>query len=139
MIYRQGNAHITVVIGPPCSGKSTYIEEKKTRGDLIWDFDAVLQAITGLPLYERCEGAVPFCLAMRDAFFAKALHGRGVVSQIWIAMSSWSMVVNDLQRFGAEIVKLDTPKEICISRAELRGPENLKMVMEWFEKNGKTA
>lgn len=139
MIYRQGNAHITLVIGPPCSGKSTYIEQKKSRGDLIWDFDVVLQAITSLPLYERCDGAVPFCLAMRDAFLAKAVHGRGAVSKVWVAMSSWSPIANDLQRYGAEIVKLDTAKEVCLSRAELRGPENLKMVTEWFAKNGPTS
>lgn len=32
---------ITVVTGPPCSGKSTYVRTHARPGDIIVDFDAI--------------------------------------------------------------------------------------------------
>jgi hypothetical protein len=35
---------LTVVTGPPCSGKSTYVRAHAVPGDIVIDFDAIAQA-----------------------------------------------------------------------------------------------
>lgn len=36
---------ITVVTGPPCAGKTTYVQQHKRPGDIVIDFDALAQAL----------------------------------------------------------------------------------------------
>jgi len=36
---------ITVITGPPCSGKTTWVREHAKPGDLIIDFDLIAQAL----------------------------------------------------------------------------------------------
>jgi hypothetical protein len=47
---------ITLVCGPPLSGKSTYVEQRRQRHDLLLDYDEIMHAITGLPLHQRHQG-----------------------------------------------------------------------------------
>jgi len=37
---------IIVVYGPPCSGKSTYAREHVGEKDIVWDYDAIVAALT---------------------------------------------------------------------------------------------
>ena len=47
----------TVVTGPPCSGKTTYILEHMAEGDVMVDFDRIAQAISPKsPQYQYPEG-----------------------------------------------------------------------------------
>lgn len=48
-------SNITVVCDPVGSGKSTYVAEQSE--DLVWDYDAVMSEITGLPPHEGLPGA----------------------------------------------------------------------------------
>ena len=36
---------ITIVLGPPCGGKSTYVAEQAQSGDVVVDYDALAQAL----------------------------------------------------------------------------------------------
>ena len=36
-----------LVAGPPCGGKSTYATEHAAPGDLVLDFDDIVERITG--------------------------------------------------------------------------------------------
>ena len=46
---------ITLVMGSPCSGKSTYVRENSKPGDLIWDFDKVHTAISSTDTHQHIE------------------------------------------------------------------------------------
>lgn len=37
---------VKVIYGCPCSGKSTYVSEHAEQNDIIFDYDAILCAIT---------------------------------------------------------------------------------------------
>ena len=43
---------VVVISGRPGVGKSTYVEERRRTGDLVWDLDAVAAAL-GFPTYPR--------------------------------------------------------------------------------------
>jgi 5-methylcytosine-specific restriction endonuclease McrA len=47
-----------LVVGPPGSGKSTYVEHHRQSGDLVLDYDAIMSAISGLPVHARPFGEV---------------------------------------------------------------------------------
>lgn len=46
---------VRVVTGPPCSGKSTYVDEHANRGDLVIDLDRIAYAV-GYPAESTSTG-----------------------------------------------------------------------------------
>lgn len=65
---------LTIVVGPPCAGKSTLVREKAEPGDVIVDFDALALALGG----KASHDAEP---SVRDAAFA----ARGAVIEFLLA------------------------------------------------------
>lgn len=57
---------LVLIAGPPCAGKSTYVEGKAVRGDLILDSDKLHACLGGLALYDRPDELRPYVWA---AFF----------------------------------------------------------------------
>ena len=57
----------TLIYGPPCGGKSTFVHELHERGDLVLDFDQVHSALSGLDPYDHHEAITPFVMAAMDA------------------------------------------------------------------------
>ena len=46
---------ITVITGPPCSGKTTYVREHAKPGDVIIDFDALAVALGGTASHDHSD------------------------------------------------------------------------------------
>ena len=57
----------TLIYGPPCGGKSTFVYELHERGDLVLDFDQVHSALSGLDPYDHHDSITPFVMAAMDA------------------------------------------------------------------------
>jgi hypothetical protein len=43
--WRKANTHITLIVGPPGAGKSTYAQTHANPGDLIIDYDRIAEAL----------------------------------------------------------------------------------------------
>ena len=127
---------VILVCGPPCSGKSTYVMAHWTQGDLIFDYDRVMEAVTNLPSHERCPYAFDFVNVMRDAFYRRAEPGRHS-GTIWIIEGAPQRSRREelMARFGAELVLLLPPVEELLSRAEQRGPNWPPIVKDWLSKH----
>lgn len=78
-------AAITIVCGPPGSGKSGYVHKRLKWGDLVLDIDLIYQAISGLPYYQKPECLLPFAFAAEDAIIKK-LSLKNDVRHAWIIM-----------------------------------------------------
>jgi 5-methylcytosine-specific restriction protein A len=131
-------AEVIVVCGPPASGKSTYINARRAVGDLVWDHDAMMMALTGIDSHERSDRSkslLHYVFAMRDAFYAEALRNNSA-ERVWIIESC--PTENDRQRlrqrFDAKIVLLDTPEEVCAQRIVERGPGWEAPLALWFKR-----
>lgn len=46
---------LTIVCGPPCSGKSTWVRDRAGRRDLVIDLDVIASDISGEPLHGWCR------------------------------------------------------------------------------------
>ncbi|KKM86810.1 hypothetical protein LCGC14_1275310 [marine sediment metagenome] len=75
-------ATITIVCGPPGSGKNTWIDKHRKHGDVVIDLDTITAALTGLPLYEKPAGLLDYMIAVKDA--AIALLRKSSAGRAWV-------------------------------------------------------
>lgn len=109
--------YVIVVAGSPGSGKSTYVKQHIKPGDLVWDYDEILKALTGQNMYYRPEWGIDVCAAMRDALY-KNIDSSAKVKKVWIITSAPKRYQREelRKRFDAEIVIIKPDMQDCIDR-----------------------
>lgn len=111
---------IHVVIGPPCSGKSTFVATNAPVGTPRWDFDHVASTIAGVETSHDIPQPVrDIVLAMRRGIMGYVLDAETSVEEMWIIHAAPSP--NTIDRFaalGAEFHLLDPGLEECLARAQ---------------------
>lgn len=125
---------LTVVTGPPCSGKSTYVRERAAPGDIVVDYDLLAQALTigGTP-YDPSDPVRWTAIAARAAAVRTAIvwHQRGYTA--WVIHTR--IPHGELARYereGAHIVRLDAPLEVLHARAAQARPARWRQLIdEW--------
>lgn len=132
---------IYVIWGPPASGKSTYVAENRSENSVTFDFDKVMQALSGLKPHHKNRNLIGLVVDIRQMVI-DAL-GELEVDDAWI-ITTW--VDEDFQaKFGdveVEYVLMRTDKETCLQRvyndpdrAEV-AEEMKEVIEEWFDKHG---
>ncbi|HHV61139.1 MAG TPA: AAA family ATPase [Firmicutes bacterium] len=122
---------VTLVCGPPGSGKTSYVREHARRGDLILDLDAIFMAISGLPWYDKPEELLPFAAEARDAILRR-LERPSNVRRAWVIMSGAKRQERESlrQRLRAKVVMLDVPADECMRRIK-QDERRAHQVEEW--------
>ncbi len=113
-----------VVIGPPGSGKSTLVRERMKWGDLVVDVDELFRALTLRPMWEHPPMAINVVLTVRD-YLIESFEPAWVVSTNARADYREGM----REKYGAEVVVLETPADVCLARIEADGREG-----DWGER-----
>lgn len=130
--------HIYVVYGSPCAGKTSYVREVATGDDLIIDIDTIYNAINT----KRSNRVLPNAMRLRDELVDMVKTRNGKWVNAWLVGNNFSGCYmwseRDRQRLSemldAELIHIDTDKETCLARAELKSPDYKKFVEDWFEK-----
>ena len=81
--WRRSDTEIILVIGPPCSGKSTYVAQHKADGDLVVDYDAIAVAIGGSP-HSHGDALHPVVNNVRNSPLRQARTGKTNAGRAWI-------------------------------------------------------
>jgi predicted kinase len=117
---------MTLVCGPPGSGKTTYVRERLNRGDLIVDLDDIWSAFTGQQKGDHPDGLLPYICEARDAVLKK--WGQNRRTDIWFIHSAASRRKRRAVRrmFGADVVVLETTPNECVRRATEQGRDPVK-------------
>ena len=121
---------ITVVAGPPCAGKSTYVRERARPGDVIVDLDVLAVALGGAP-FEHQLGVWEVAQAARRAAIDVVLGRLGV--DAWIVHTQPSKYW--LRRYGlagAAVVMVDPGRDVCLARAVGRPGFTAAAIEQWY-------
>lgn len=120
--------HLTLVCGPPASGKSTYVQEHKGEYDTVIDIDQIISDISGLPLYHAGKEWMMRGAYLRNKILASLsrdrrpawfiVTGRGKDERAW-----WERKLKP-----TTVVVLDVKAAVCVARinADARRPDEVK-------------
>lgn len=118
---------LTVVTGPPCAGKTTYVADHRGLGDLVLDIDQLAHAL-GYPAahidWSAPADEHPARAAARLARIAvmNAVQSGEIPGRIWLIETRLHRISRKIyERDGAEFVHLDPGQAECHDRANRDG------------------
>ena len=123
---------LTVVVGPPCAGKSTYIRRMARPGDVLVDYDAIAMALGSDRHHEAPPAVADVAYRARDAAVMRCL-GKGWPA--WVIHSRPTREqVDGYRDAGARIVLLDPGMDECLARCERDGrpPGTAERIRDWY-------
>lgn len=108
---------IYVIAGPPGAGKTTYVNEHMTRGDVVVDVDALFVAVSNRALYDKPLAVLTYVLAARDAVVDKlALLQPSGAAYVITSSGKRSYLADLAERLQAELLVLDVDADTCKER-----------------------
>lgn len=134
---KRSNIPLTIVCGPPCSGKTTFVQERRKDGDQIIDLDVISRQLE--PNYRPWQQTdfelLRRAIRMRNLLLlrlSKLNTGRA-----WFIVSSPASEEREWwkSRLGGEVVLMSTPIDECKRRALVRNtPHAVQGIDAWFTK-----
>ena len=127
---------VHVVVGPPCAGKSTFVEQSAGPGVPRFDFDRMATVVGGVESNHDREPAVNEVTAvLRRAVMGWLLDPETVVDEFWLIDTNPSKAtVERLTGIGAVFHLCDPGLDECLARAERDGrPEGTAdRIRAWY-------
>lgn len=131
---------ITVVTGPPCAGKSTYVREWAEKGDIVIDMDSIASSMTPFldDEHDYSDNVRMVAREARKGAVRKALSIGGMTrSNVWIIHTQpdreW------LRRYrasNARMKTIDPGRDVCLARlAERPKGQHVKtrrVIDDWY-------
>lgn len=114
--YSQRQVYI--VYGSPLSGKTSWVMENMTEGDLIIDMDSIWQCVSGCDRYVKPNRLKSVVFNVRDNLIDSVKYRRGKWLNAYVIggypyTAERERLAADL---GAREVFIDTPQEECLNR-----------------------
>ena len=109
---------VFIVYGSPLSGKTSYVREAMSEGDLIVDLDNIWQAVSGCDRYVKPARLKAIVFSVRDNLLESIRYRRGKwLNAYVIGGYPYEAERNRLaDQLGARLIHIDTDKETCLSR-----------------------
>ena len=129
---------LTVITGPPCSGKTTYLRQHRMPGDITIDFDDLAQTL-GSPVHHgHSDDIRRVTIAARSAAIRAAIEAHQRGTRVWIVdMAPSQTRLDQYKRAGARMVKLSADREILHARADAERPPNWhNLIDQWLDSGG---
>jgi hypothetical protein len=132
---------IYLVYGSPLSGKSTFVKDSMSEGDLIIDVDSIWECVSGCSRYTKPNRLKQNVFAVRDALLDMVKVRRGNWLNAYI-IGGYPLISERerlIKSMGARPIFIDTSKEECIRRLhECNDGRNIveweKFIFDWWEK-----
>lgn len=127
---------VHVVVGPPCSGKSTFVDAAAEPGVPRFDFDRVAQVVAGASDLEVAAAAAEAVLAMRRGFMGWLLDPETEPGEVWLINAlPTQATIERLEGIGAVFHVCDPGLEECLARAAREGrPDGTEeRIRAWYD------
>ncbi|MGP9723670.1 HK97 family phage prohead protease [Corynebacterium sp. AOP40-9SA-29] len=128
---------IHVVLGPPASGKSTFVETNAPPGTPRFDFDRVADTVAGAAVEHNApQAVVDTVLAMRRGLMGWALDAETHLDELWLINARpTDSTIAALAGAGAKFHLCDPGVDECIARAEREGrPDHtIDRIRSWYD------
>lgn len=133
---------VYIVYGPPMSGKTTYIRQYISRGDLIVDMDRLYAAVSMLPSYDKPDNLLSNVMGIHNQLIDNIKTRYGKWNSAWVVGGYADHYKRDqlVNNLGAELIFCDVSKEECLSRLEMdegrrcRKDEWIGYINKWFDR-----
>lgn len=133
---------VFLVYGSPLSGKTTWVKDNMSAGDLVVDMDSIWECISAQPRHVKPPRLKQVAFMMRDCLIdsVKVRNGNWLNAYIIGGYPLISERERLIKSLGAREIFIDTPKEECLNRLahdSSRTKEYEKYIDDWFEKYSK--
>lgn len=139
----SGNRQVFIVYGSPLSGKSSYVREAMTEGDLVIDLDSIWECVSGCERYVKPARLKSVVFAVRDNLLESVKYRRGKWLNAYIIGGYPYKAERDrlMDSLGAREVFIDTDMETCLQRlcsCEERNTDEWERYIKdwWLQYNG---
>lgn len=126
---------LIVVMGPPCSGKSTWIRDRAKPTDIVIDYDRLAMALSGPRPEDHDHSPVVDAVtkAARKAAIESAMRHVTKVDVYLIHTNPGRHELVAYERHGADIVLLDPGKDVVRARCATQRPSRIFAVIDqWY-------
>lgn len=130
---------VYLVYGSPLSGKTTWVTENMSYGDLVVDMDSIWQCLSAQGRYVKPNRLKSNVFGVRDALLDMVKTRRGNWLNAYV-IGGYPLISERerlIRGLGAREIFVDTPKDICIERlmtSDRDKDEWLKYIDEWWER-----
>ena len=111
---------VYIVFGSPASGKTTFVREKMTPGDLVVDLDMIKQSISLLPGKDTPDNLLDVALGIREYLY-ELIEERAVdCRNVWVIGTLPRKAERQelAERLGAEMIECKVTYHEAIARAK---------------------
>lgn len=124
---------VYLVYGPPCSGKTTWVESVCNKDDLIIDINKIWESLCVSDKYHKSNRLKANVFGVRDALLDQVKIRKGMWRNCYVVgdyplRTDRDRICNLLR---AREVFIYEDKDVCLSRAQ--DDEWKKYIEEWFE------
>lgn len=126
---------VTIVCGPPCAGKSTYVDEHCEPGDVVLDWDTIVEDLGFAPRQHLVEPALIDVISIEwRRRLATALEQP---QHVWVIHAKPARAITPLATsLDADVVEISAPLEVLIARAAERPhpAEHRARILAWHNR-----
>ena len=123
---------IHIIIGPPCAGKTTHIQNHHKPTDLTIDLDTIAQALGSPTTHTNTGPHHAAALKARHTLIQHTLQNKNHPTTWIIHTAPTSEQIPPYLKAGATLTLINPGRAICLQRAKQRAPWTTPAIHDWY-------